>query len=110
MMQTSAVIPGGPGPVGEIARSGQSRQSGQPVSTGGGAPRGGSGMAVSGAGGNGAEMVMPDLRGQGSRRVTRACVDLQLRLKLNGSGLAVSQYPSAGARVRPGDECRVVFR
>lgn len=67
-------------------------------------------MAVSGAVSNGAEMVMPDLRGQGSRRVTRACVDLQLKLKLNGSGLAVSQYPSAGARVRPGDECRVVFR
>lgn len=111
VMQTSAVIPGGPGPVGEIARSGQSRQSGQTVPTGGGgAPKGGSGTAVSGAGGNGAEMVMPDLRGQGSRRVTRACVDLQLKLKLNGSGLAVSQYPSAGARVRPGDECRVVFR
>lgn len=109
--QTSAVIPGGPGPGGQIARSGQSRQSGQPVATvGGGAPRSGSGTAVSGAGGNGAEMVMPDLRGQGSRRVTRACVDLQLKLKLNGSGLAVSQYPSAGARVRPGDECRVVFR
>lgn len=109
--QTSAVIPGGPGPGGQIARSGQSRQSGQPVATvGGGAPRSGSGTAVSGAGGNGGEMVMPDLRGQGSRRVTRACVDLQLKLKLNGSGLAVSQYPSAGARVRPGDECRVVFR
>ncbi|MFZ4794959.1 MAG: penicillin-binding protein [Blastocatellia bacterium] len=119
VMQTSAVIPGGPGPGGPGSggpgsggpgSAGQIARSGQPVSTGGGGQRGGSGMAVSGVVSNGAEMVMPDLRGQGSRRVTRACVDLQLKLKLNGSGLAVSQYPSAGARVRPGDECRVVFR
>lgn len=123
LRQTSAVIPGGApgasGRSGEIVRREQIDRVGEraggemskPVSGAADrAVRSGSGMAGTGAGGNGTEFVMPDLRGQGSRRVTRACVDLQMKLRLNGSGLAVSQYPPAGARVRPGDECRVMFR
>jgi cell division protein FtsI/penicillin-binding protein 2 len=60
--------------------------------------------------GDGSFRVMPDLRGRGSRAVTQACIDLQLKLRLSGAGVAVSQSPPAGTRVRAGDECRVTFQ
>lgn len=54
--------------------------------------------------------VMPDFRGRGVRAVTQACAQMNLALSLRGSGLAVRQYPAAGARVRAGETCRVEFQ
>lgn len=54
--------------------------------------------------------IMPDLRGRGPRTVAQACAELQLNVKLHGTGVAVSQSPAAGARIRPGEDCRVTFK
>jgi cell division protein FtsI/penicillin-binding protein 2 len=54
--------------------------------------------------------VMPDIRGRGVRAVMRACAELNLNLKLRGSGIAVKQKPAPGTIVREGDECRVEFQ
>ncbi len=53
--------------------------------------------------------VMPDFRGRGLRAVIQACRELNLNVRFYGSGVAVKQMPAPGARVRPGDECRVEF-
>jgi len=53
--------------------------------------------------------VMPDLRGRGVRAVMQACAQLRLNVRLLGSGIAMRQFPAAGARVRAGDACRVEF-
>jgi len=54
--------------------------------------------------------IMPDVRGRGVRAVIQACTQLNLNVKLSGTGVAVRQMPSAGARVRPGDDCKVEFQ
>jgi cell division protein FtsI/penicillin-binding protein 2 len=54
--------------------------------------------------------VMPDIRGRGVRAVVRACAELNLNVKLRGSGIAVKQKPAPGTIVREGDECRVEFQ
>jgi cell division protein FtsI/penicillin-binding protein 2 len=54
--------------------------------------------------------VMPDLRGRSLRAVTQACAGLELKLKVTGSGVAARQFPAPGARVRPGEVCRVEFQ
>jgi cell division protein FtsI/penicillin-binding protein 2 len=54
--------------------------------------------------------VMPDIRGRGVRAVVRACAELNLNVKLRGSGIAVKQKPAPGTVVREGDECRVEFQ
>ena len=53
--------------------------------------------------------VMPDLRGQSVRDVARMCAQLGLRLEARGEGRAVSQDPSPGAEVDPGQFVRVDF-
>jgi hypothetical protein len=54
--------------------------------------------------------VMPDVRGRGLRAVVQACTQLNLKVSFTGSGVAVRQMPSPGARVRAGDQCRVEFQ
>jgi cell division protein FtsI (penicillin-binding protein 3) len=54
--------------------------------------------------------VMPDFHGRGVRAVMRACADLDLKLKVIGSGLAARQVPAPGARVKPGEICQVEFQ
>ncbi|MCI0338049.1 MAG: transpeptidase family protein [Acidobacteria bacterium] len=54
--------------------------------------------------------VMPDFRGRGVRAVMRACAELNLSVKLHGSGTAVKQIPAPGTMVKSGDECRVEFQ
>jgi len=54
--------------------------------------------------------VMPDFRGRGVRAVTQACAQMNLVISLHGSGLAFRQFPSAGARVRAGETCKVEFQ
>ncbi|MCL2877200.1 MAG: transpeptidase family protein [Acidobacteria bacterium] len=54
-------------------------------------------------------VVVPDFRGMSKRRVLDICLDLDVRLKSDGSGVAVSQNPPPGARIVPGAVCSVVF-
>jgi cell division protein FtsI/penicillin-binding protein 2 len=54
--------------------------------------------------------VMPDFRGRGVRAVMQACSELNLNVKLHGSGVAVRQAPAPGTVVRPGGECKVEFQ
>lgn len=54
--------------------------------------------------------MMPDVRGRGLRAVVQACTQLNLNVKLVGSGIAVRQTPAPGARVRAGDDCKVEFQ
>jgi hypothetical protein len=59
---------------------------------------------------SGPTSVMPDVRGRGLRAVVQACTQLNLNLKLMGSGIAIRQTPAPGARVRAGDDCKVEFQ
>jgi len=54
-------------------------------------------------------VVVPNFRGMSKRSVLDLCLDLDIRLKTDGSGVAVSQYPPPGTRIAPGDTCSVVF-
>ena len=54
--------------------------------------------------------IMPDFNGRGVRAVMRACAELELNVKLQGSGVAVRQMPAPGTRIRPGDDCKVEFQ
>src|SRR5262249_31765757 len=54
--------------------------------------------------------VMPDFRGRGVRAVTQACAQMNLVIRLHGSGLAFRQSPAAGAKVRAGETCKVEFQ
>lgn len=53
--------------------------------------------------------VMPDIRGLGMRAVIQACTQLNLPMKASGNGIVARQMPAPGARIRPGDECKVEF-
>jgi cell division protein FtsI (penicillin-binding protein 3) len=57
-----------------------------------------------------ATYVMPDFRGRGVRAVAQACAQMNLVIRLHGSGVAVRQFPSAGAKVKTGDTCKVEFQ
>lgn len=54
--------------------------------------------------------IMPDFRGRGVRAVMQACAQLRLDARLYGSGVAIRQFPAAGARIRSGEMCRVDFQ
>ena len=58
---------------------------------------------------NSENVVVPDFRGMSKRKVLDICLDLDVRLKSDGSGVAVSQNPPPGARIAQGDTCSVVF-
>ena len=46
----------------------------------------------------------------GMRAVVRTCANLDLKLKVIGSGLATRQMPAPGARIKPGEICQVEFQ
>src|SRR5262249_8308767 len=54
--------------------------------------------------------VMPDFRGRGVRAVTQACAQMNLVIRMHGSGLAYRQSPAAGSKVRAGETCKVDFQ
>ena len=54
-------------------------------------------------------IVVPNFRGMSKRSVLDLCLDLDVQLKSNGAGVAVSQYPPPGTRIAPGDTCSVLF-
>jgi len=59
---------------------------------------------------SGPSAMMPDLRGKGLRSVIQACSQLSLNVRPKGSGVVVKQSPAPGARVRPGEDCKVEFQ
>lgn len=54
-------------------------------------------------------LVMPDLRGLSMRHVLRLVRDVQLPIKIDGSGVAVAQRPQPGAVLRKGRAVEVEF-
>jgi hypothetical protein len=52
---------------------------------------------------------VPDFSGKTMREVTETCLKLGVDPFLIGSGLAVSQMPAAGEKVRPGAKLTVQF-
>ena len=54
--------------------------------------------------------IMPDFHGRSMRAVVRTCANLDLKLKMIGSGLAARQSPTPGARIKPGEVCQVEFQ
>ena len=57
----------------------------------------------------GGEIAVPDFRGKTMREVTEMCLRLGLEPVLVGSGLAVDESPSDGAKVRRGAKITVRF-
>jgi len=57
----------------------------------------------------GGDIPLPDFSGKTMRGVTAACLKLGLDPLLVGSGLAVSQAPAAGMKVRRGARLTVQF-
>jgi len=66
-------------------------------------------LAVTMAVDEGGDTPMPDFSGKTMREVTEACLKLGLDPFLVGSGLAVSQAPAAGVKVRHGAKLTVQF-
>jgi cell division protein FtsI (penicillin-binding protein 3) len=54
-------------------------------------------------------LEMPDFFGMPKRKVIEGCQTLGIHLQSIGSGIAVQQYPAAGAMVSTGEPCRVTF-
>jgi cell division protein FtsI (penicillin-binding protein 3) len=54
-------------------------------------------------------LEMPDFFGMPKRKVIDGCQALGIHLQSIGSGIAVQQYPAAGAMVSAGEPCRVTF-
>lgn len=54
--------------------------------------------------------VMPDFRGRGVRAVMQLSTQMSLNMKLQGNGIAIRQTPAPGARLRPGEACKVEFQ
>lgn len=69
----------------------------------------GSGSAPTVAFGEEDAVVVPDFSGQGLRAVMEACTSLGLAPALIGSGVALEQFPEAGARVQRGSRLTVRF-
>jgi cell division protein FtsI (penicillin-binding protein 3) len=57
----------------------------------------------------GGDIPVPDFSGKTMREVTETCLKLGVDPFLIGSGLAVSQMPAAGGKVRPGAKLTVQF-
>ncbi|HEX8878605.1 MAG TPA: penicillin-binding protein [Candidatus Acidoferrum sp.] len=57
----------------------------------------------------GGDIAVPDFSGKTMREVTQTCLKLGVDPFLVGSGLAVSQMPTAGRKVRPGAKLTVQF-
>ena len=57
----------------------------------------------------GGDILIPDFAGKTMREVTKRCLKLGLDPFLVGSGLAKSQAPAAGLKVRPGAKLTVQF-
>lgn len=57
----------------------------------------------------GGDIPVPDFSGKTMREVTQTCLKLGVDPFLVGSGLAVSQMPAAGRKVRPGAKLTVQF-
>jgi cell division protein FtsI (penicillin-binding protein 3) len=69
----------------------------------------GSGSAPTVAFGDEDAVVVPDFSGQGLRSVMEACTRLELVPAPIGNGVAVEQFPEAGARVQRGSRVTVRF-
>jgi stage V sporulation protein D (sporulation-specific penicillin-binding protein) len=69
----------------------------------------GSGSAPTVAFGDEDAVVVPDFSGQGLRSVMEACTRLGLVPAPIGNGVAVEQFPDAGARVQRGSRVTVRF-
>ncbi len=54
-------------------------------------------------------LEMPDFLGMPKRRVIDGCQALGIRLQSFGSGIAVQQFPAAGALISAGETCKVTF-
>jgi cell division protein FtsI (penicillin-binding protein 3) len=54
-------------------------------------------------------VVLPDFKGLSKRSVLNRCMDLGIRLKSVGSGIAVYQSPLPGEKISPGATCEVTF-
>lgn len=59
--------------------------------------------------GGGGLAALPDFRGMAKRKVLDRCVDLGIRLRSTGSGVAVHQWPLPGTRMPSGSTCTVTF-
>ncbi|MBA2320813.1 MAG: transpeptidase family protein [Deltaproteobacteria bacterium] len=59
---------------------------------------------------NGQGWTLPDLAGRPLREVMAGVQGSGLNLQLEGTGLAVSQLPPAGASLAPGETLRVIFQ
>jgi cell division protein FtsI (penicillin-binding protein 3) len=57
----------------------------------------------------GESVALPDFRGLSKRNVLDRCVDIGIRLKAKGSGVAVFQSPPPGTRLSEGETCTVTF-
>jgi membrane carboxypeptidase/penicillin-binding protein len=57
----------------------------------------------------GGDIEVPDFNGKTMREVTDVCLKLRLEPVLVGSGLALGQAPTAGAKLRPGTKVTVSF-
>jgi cell division protein FtsI (penicillin-binding protein 3) len=53
---------------------------------------------------------MPDVHGMTIREVIHSCAGYSFKFKFEGSGVAVSQCPAAGEKVRTGDICKISFK
>jgi len=54
-------------------------------------------------------VVLPDFHGMAKRQVLDLCIDLGIRMRVAGSGMAVYQSPPPGAAIPPGAACSVTF-
>ncbi len=54
-------------------------------------------------------VTLPDFQGRSKREVIERCLELGIRLRMEGSGVAVHQDPPPGAVVAAGESCRVTF-
>jgi len=59
---------------------------------------------------NAGGLRMPDVHGMTIREVIHSCSGYSFKFKFEGSGVAVSQYPAAGEKVRAGDTCKISFK
>ena len=57
----------------------------------------------------GESVVLPDFLGMSKRSVVSRCMELGLRLKSSGSGIAVLQSPLPGTKVPLGSSCSITF-
>ena len=54
-------------------------------------------------------VVIPDFRGMSKRKVSELCMDMGIKPKFVGAGIAVAQNPQPGIRIARGEICSVTF-